>query len=63
MIHCWKDKTDYLYETEGYSDSWAESHIHSGTCMLEEGHKGEHVFSPDDDIIHIIFRGEDEQTN
>lgn len=51
MAHCWKDKTEFIEAEGGYnSDRWADSFLNSGTCMLEAGHEGDHVFTPDDEI-------------
>jgi len=48
--HCWKDEAEHLKETQGKTDEWVESVLHGGTCLLEAGHDGEHVFVEDDDI-------------
>lgn len=53
-MHCWKDRKEHIEETHGfhspehletYSDDWR-----NGTCMLEDGHDGEHEFTPDSQI-------------
>ncbi len=52
MSKCWKDNREYAAEVHGFgSDKWAEIWLQSGsTCMLEEGHEGEHDFVADSDI-------------
>lgn len=51
MAHCWKDKAEFIEDEGGYnSEEWAEAFIHNGTCMLEAGHEGDHVFTPDNEI-------------
>jgi hypothetical protein len=51
MAHCWKDKAEFIEDEGGYnSEEWAEAFLHSGTCMLEAGHEGDHIFTPDDEI-------------
>jgi len=53
MLHCWKDKADYMYEKFGpkskeYIDCFAYG---GGTCMLQDGHEGNHIFTNDEDIL------------
>jgi hypothetical protein len=53
MLHCWKDYAEHLADTLGfgtpaYWDAWSASD--GSTCMLEAGHEGDHVFTPDSDF-------------
>ncbi len=54
MIHCWKGKREHIEETVPdyvMSDAWhAAWRDGEATCMLEEGHEGDHVFTPDSQI-------------
>jgi len=51
MAHCWKDKAEFIEEKVGYnSEEWADAFLQNGTCMLEAGHKGDHIFTSDDEI-------------
>lgn len=54
MTHCWKSYQAHIEETFGWcSDEHLETYsdeFRDGTCMLPEGHEGEHVFTPDDEI-------------
>ncbi len=60
VLHCWKDKGEYVEETYGYlSEEYVENFAeeclddggHGGsTCMLPDGHEGPHVWTPDGDI-------------
>ncbi len=53
VVHCWTDKTHYMQETYGWA---SDQHIAAisedvgSTCMLIEGHEGDHVWTPDDAI-------------
>lgn len=53
-VHCWQDEGEY----HGFgSVEWAASlHRGGGTCMLPDGHKGPHEFTPDQEIT-ISFAG------
>lgn len=51
-LHCWTGKTEYMEEKFGYgSEEWAEAFNNNGTCMLPDGHEGEHEFTPDNQIL------------
>jgi len=52
MNHCWQDYREHLEETgrEG-SDEWiATWHDGNKTCLLEDGHEGDHDFVDDNSI-------------
>lgn len=41
----------YRRKGGGYNtEKWADSFLNGGTCMLDAGHEGDHVFTPDDEI-------------
>lgn len=57
VLHCWMGKRDYAIDVHGwgspehlatYSDNDEEDN--DGTCMLPDGHDGEHEFTPDNEI-------------
>jgi len=48
ILHCWQGKAD---QYEIGSDEWVKAYPNDGTCMLEAGHKGDHEFTPDDEIL------------
>ncbi len=49
MIHCWAQESD---QYEFGSMDWADCvNRGDGTCMLEEGHIGNHEFVSDDEIV------------
>jgi hypothetical protein len=52
VVHCWTDNMEHAEETYGFgSEEWAREYIKpSSTCMLEDGHAGPHVFTPDSQI-------------
>ena len=54
MLHCWKDRRQHIEEQYGFgSDAWVETFAEDwkpGTCMLPDGHSGEHDFTDDGDI-------------
>jgi hypothetical protein len=45
MTKCWKSRRDYLEEIQGHD---VEDDVEDGTCVLPDGHAGEHDFLPDD---------------
>ena len=52
VLHCWESNTEWAEAAHGlgsaeYEAAWRQP----GTCMLEAGHNGPHVFTPDDDIV------------
>ena len=53
MALCWAGE---LEQFEAGSPEWIEilSRV-PGTCVLEEGHEGPHIFTPDDQIV-ITFQ-------
>lgn len=63
MLHCWKDRLEWITETYGYlSDQWCDyvGRDECGeTCMLENGHEGPHEWTPDD-CIRITFRAKED---
>lgn len=50
--HCWKDYRTHLEETGHiYSDEWVETWYDGNkTCLLDDGHEGEHEFVDDNSI-------------
>ena len=61
-LHCWKGLRDHLEDvhgwgTDAYWEAWAKTwsedgtESYDGTCMLPDGHEGEHVFTRDDEIV------------
>jgi hypothetical protein len=57
--HCWKDYHEWLEEESGipwYNQEHPEDHWNGRTCMRKAGHKGDHIWTPDDDIM-IQFQG------
>jgi hypothetical protein len=57
VVHCWKGKSDHAEEVHGHgSPEWIEAFLEDGTCMLLEGHEGEHEFTPDREI-GVAFGG------
>lgn len=50
---CFRDRRDWIEETYGYlSDEYIESYVDdSATCLLEDGHKCPHEWTPDDEIL------------
>lgn len=52
MIHCWTGYREYLEETgrENTPEHIATYTEGSKTCMLEDGHSGEHEWTDDCDI-------------
>lgn len=61
MVHCWMSKTEYMEEKYGHlSDEWYEAFANDGICLLENGHKGEHIFTPEDKIM-VTFEGENSE--
>ncbi len=64
MKHCWKDYSEYVAEKHG---EWSSEHIAAmvddGTCMLEDGHEGEHRFTPDSGIVITVVDGGIEVTH
>lgn len=58
--HCWKGNQDDAEEKFGFlSDEWYDANLHSGTCLLPDGHDGNHVFTPDSEIC-VSFNGEED---
>ncbi len=58
--HCWAGATDGL---EIGSQAWAEMHARfpdGATCMLESGHDGPHIYTPDNEII-VTFKTREEK--
>lgn len=57
MPHCWKGYREHLEDIgKIYTPEWAETYERgSKTCMLENGHGGEHDFV-DDSAIVITFK-------
>jgi hypothetical protein len=55
-LHCWADgpQRDVLIDTEtekGYEGQWwGRLRLISSTCLLPDGHAGDHEFTPDDAI-------------
>ena len=54
-VHCWKDKQAHIEEQFGWMspehvETFMDDYEH-GTCMLKSGHKGEHEFTPDSQIV------------
>jgi hypothetical protein len=43
-----------------FSDEWYDAFLDDGTCLLDEGHEGEHEFTPDSEIV-ITFGGEENE--
>ena len=61
MLHCWKDKIEWSEETYGFgSAEWAEAILHGGTCMLQDGHDGDHEFVADNDVVIEFIEGRGE---
>mgnify|MGYP001589898352 CR=1 FL=1 len=55
MNHCWKDKSEYASEIYGeWSDEHMTALVEDGTCMLTDGHPGEHEFTPDSQIMITV---------
>ena len=65
MIHCWKDKREWVEETYGFH---SDEHLltyqdgQDATCMLEADHNGPHEWTPDDGV-EITFPEENDVTN
>ena len=58
IVHCFMDYGYYL-DTQGQfgSEEWVNQMIDGGkTCMLENGHSGDHEWVSDNDIV-IEFKG------
>lgn len=54
MVHCWKGNDEHIEDTFGFHSeehlaTYADDFV-SSTCMLENGHDGDHDFVPDSDI-------------
>jgi len=52
MNHCWKDYREHLVEIgqEG-TPEWVETYYDGNkTCLLEQGHEGDHEFTDDNSI-------------
>ena len=61
MKHCWKDKSEWTSERFGeWSSEHIEAMVDNGTCMLEDGHVGEHEFTPDSQIIITVLDNQTE---
>lgn len=59
MAHCWMGYQEWLEETTGkpwYELPDVEEGTRSATCLLPDGHKGPHEWTPDDEIIIGIER-------
>jgi hypothetical protein len=52
----WLEET-YGHRSEEYIDAQC-SDDYGGTCMLPEGHRGPHEFTPDSEIV-VVFCGDD----
>lgn len=56
VVHCWTGKREWAEKTFGWgSDEHLATYSEDGdsrdgTCMLEDGHDGDHDFTPDDQI-------------
>lgn len=52
-MHCWKDYRTHLEEIgQIYSEEWVETWHEGGkTCLLEDGHDGDHDFVNDSTIM------------
>lgn len=53
MTHCWKDKREWAEETFGFHSDEHLATYHDGgnaTCMLEDGHEGDHEWTADEAI-------------
>ena len=66
--HCWKDgpeETVLLDLPAGETDNgqwWGRLRSIGSTCMLPDGHEGEHVFTPDD-AIGVTFKEKEEESS
>ena len=57
LLHCWKCKSE---DVELGSKEWVDSMENPGTCMLEKGHIGPHIYTPDHKIsVRFSTRKED----
>lgn len=54
MTHCWEEGPSICKECRKECEYLCEAHPEGSTvgssCMLEQGHDGEHEFMPDDEI-------------
>jgi hypothetical protein len=59
--HCW---ADYLETLEYLSEEWLRVTVEQAgaTCLLPAGHEGEHVWTPDREIV-VEFAAEREVVN
>lgn len=50
--HCWKGRNEWLEERYGHTSPEYIGAIHdtSATCLLEDGHDGDHEWTPDSEI-------------
>lgn len=59
MKRCWKGKREWAEEAHGWgSPEWAQAYVEDGTCLLPDGHPGEHEWTPDADIVISFPAGE-----
>jgi len=61
IVHCWIGNQEYAEEKYGFlSDEWYDAVVTPSTCMLPDGHKGSHVFTPDSKIC-IRFKSDNDE--
>jgi hypothetical protein len=58
--HCWADGPEEIRQKE--ADLWWQGLFAVGsTCMLPDGHEGEHQFTPDDQVT-LSFEPKEEES-
>ncbi len=59
VVHCWAGNEEIAIDHYGIgSDQHLDTMDNPGTCMLLDGHKGDHEFTPDGNIV-ITFPEKD----
>ena len=63
VVHCWWGLRDEIEKVFGWgSKEWAETYQEAWeneTCMLLQGHKGPHNFTPDSEVQITFLPGSD----
>jgi hypothetical protein len=50
--HCWKDGPEEIVQEGGEEGQWwTRLRPVGSTCLLPDGHPGEHRFTPDDQLV------------
>jgi hypothetical protein len=61
ILHCWKDRGQHVQEVFGFgSPEYFEflTHGKGGTCMLRDGHPGQHEWTDDTEIVISLVQVE-----